>query len=182
MNFRERLVYLILSLILLLAALLFLGFAFSILPLEQVDAYISYLYGNLYGALIALLVLIISLWLFSKSFKAKENAKLITQSTPQGEYMVSFTALESMVLRSSKEIEGVKELEPQIIYSDGNLIIFIKTVFFSGYEIPAVSQQLQENVKNYIEEMAGISVFTVKIFIENVAEQGINRIPREKEV
>lgn len=182
MTFRERLINLLFSIILFLAALLFLSFAFSILPLGQVDFYISYLYGNLYGALIALVVLIISLWLFSKSFKTKESAKMITQSTPQGEYMVSFTALESMVLKASKEIEGVKDLEPQIIYSDRKLSIFIKTVVFSDYEIPTVSQQLQESVKSYVEEMAGISVFTVKIFVENVSEQGLNRIPREKEV
>lgn len=182
MQLRERLIYLLFSIVLFLTAILFMGLAFSIWPFEQIDFYIDFLYGNLYGALIALFVLLISLWLLSKSFKPKETEKLITGSTAHGDYMVSFTALESMVLRASKNIEGIKELEPQIIFRDGNLSILIKAVVVSDYEIPEVSQQVQESVKNYIEEMAGVTVSAVKIFIENVIEQGLNRIPREKEV
>jgi len=182
LQLRERLIYLLFSIVLFLTAILFMGLAFSIWPFEQIDFYIDFLYGNLYGALIALFVLLISLWLLSKSFKPKETEKLITGSTSHGDYMVSFTALESMVLRASKNIEGIKELEPQIIFRDGNLSILIKAVVVSDYEIPEVSQQVQESVKNYIEEMAGVTVSAVKIFIENVIDQGLNRIPREKEV
>lgn len=182
MQLRERLIYILFSIVLFLTALLFIGFAFSIWPFEQINFYIEFLYGNLLGALIALFVLLISLWLLSKSFKPKETERLITQKTPHGDYMVSFMALESMVLKASKEIEGIKDIEPQIIYRDGKLSILIKAVIVTEYEIPEVSQQVQESVKTYIEEMAGITVSAVKIFIENVIDQGLNRIPREKEV
>ena len=182
MQLRQRLIYILFSIVLLLAALLFMGLALSIWPFEQITLYVNLLYGNLYGALAALLILIISLWMLSKSFKPRETERLITRSTPHGDYMVSFTALESMVLTAVKGVEGIKDIEPQIQHKDQNLSILIKAVIVSDYEIPKVSQQVQESVKSYIEETAGVTVSGVKIFIENVLDQGLNRVPREKEV
>lgn len=183
MQFKERFIYIIVALIFLFLAALSFIFSFSLIPLTEIETSISSAYGNWQAAVIGLLIFVVGLWLLSKSFKTSEPLKFITQHTEQGEFMISFSALESMVLKAAKEIEGLRDLQPKIIYKDGRLGILLKVSLSSDYRIPSLCETVQKKVKSYVEEMSGVSVAEIKIYIEDVAKDtSLSRISRVNEV
>ncbi|PKM84073.1 MAG: hypothetical protein CVU88_00100 [Firmicutes bacterium HGW-Firmicutes-13] len=182
MQFRERIIYFIMALIFLLLSALSFIFSFSLISLAEIERILNSAYGNWQGAVIGLLIIIVGLWLFAKSFKSREPLKFVTQNTKHGQFMISFSALESMVLRAAKEIEGLRDLQPQIIFKEGRLNILLKVSLISDYQIPSLSEVIQEKVKNYVEEMSGVPVEEVKIFIENVVNDSSPRISKEQGV
>ncbi len=181
MQFRQRLVYFFAALLLFLLAALFIAFSFSLVPFREVEYFLSVIYGNWQVAAAGLVIAIFSLWLLSKSFKKKEPVKAISQNTAHGQYMISFIAIESMILRSMKRIEGLREVHPKIVVKDNKIDILLKIVVASDYQIPAISNDIQETVKNYVEEMGGVTVNQIKVFIDNVIAEGSPPAPRPGE-
>lgn len=180
MQLRQRAVYIFAALILLLIAALFIIFSFSLLPFEEVEHFLSVIYGSWQVAAAALVVAIFSLWLLSVSIKKKEPLKIITQHTAHGQFMISFMALESMILKSVKKIEGLREVHPKIKTKDGQVDILLKIIIASDYQIPAISNKIQETVNSYLEEMGGITVNEIKIYIENVVSEASSPTSKER--
>ncbi len=172
MQFRQRLVYFFAALLLFLLAALFIAFSFSLLPFREVEYFLSLIYGNWQFAAAGLVIAVFSLWLLSISLKKKEPVKAISQNTVHGQYMISFMAIESMILRSVKRIQGLREVHPKIVTKDNEIDILLKIVVASDYQIPAISNDIQEKVKNYVQEMGGVTVNQIKIFIDNVVAEG----------
>ncbi|RQD76535.1 MAG: alkaline shock response membrane anchor protein AmaP, partial [Candidatus Syntrophonatronum acetioxidans] len=149
--------------------------SFSIYPQQELESIFSNIYGSWQGAAAGLIIVIIGLWAFSKTLKTKESPRVIYKSTSLGQYMISFAALESMVIKAAKNIEGFKDLQPGIIARDNKLSVQIKGSIAEGYQIPDLCEKVQEEVKNYLEEMSGITIEAVRVFVENVAPDNTSR-------
>ncbi len=172
---RERFLHIVLAIILLTAASLLFALSFSIYSPHEVETVIKTIYGNWQGAAAGIIIVVFGLWVLSKTFKTKESPRIIYRSTPQGQYIISFSALESMVIKAAKKVEGFIDLQPGIIPRENKLNVLIKGSIAEGYQIPALCEEVQETVKEYLEEMSGITVEEVKVFIENVAPGNTSR-------
>lgn len=178
MPLKERFFCFILALFLLLAAAFSFIISFSIYAQEEIEGILRNIYGNWQVAALGFAIVIIGLWILSKTFKTKEKPRMIYKSTPQGQYMISFSALESMVIKAAKNVEGLKDLQPIIVTRDNKLKVLIKGSIAEGYQIPALCEELQEAVKNYLEEMSGVMVEETRVLIENVVADNSTNFTR----
>lgn len=181
MRFRDRLFNFFLALILLLAAGIFLVFSFSYVPTSEILYVISLFYGSWLGVITGIVLVLISLWCFSRCFKGRDRAGSISRKTPYGHYVIGFPALESMILKSAGELEGIKEIKPQISARKEKLVILLKMSIMSDYPVPSLSRETQETVKKYLEEMSGIPVEEIKVAIDNVVPGGTGGNREKKE-
>jgi len=99
----------------------------------------------------------------------------IVSFTELGEVRISFQAIESMVLTASRKIKGVLEVNTQIDSSEQGLIIYLRIKTIPDLPIPGLVGSLQEEVRRYVQEISGASVAEVKVLVENLAQEKIQR-------
>lgn len=98
----------------------------------------------------------------------KSEVRSIVQFNELGEVRVAFAAIENMVLRISRQVKGIRETETRILYTDQGLDIFLKLKVLPDMQIPALVDELQGRVKDYVEDITGASVAEVKVLVENI--------------
>ncbi|MBO8168197.1 MAG: alkaline shock response membrane anchor protein AmaP [Thermoanaerobacteraceae bacterium] len=142
--------------------------------------YMQYAFNNtntrwIIGVVSALLLLI-GLNLFFSNFHRKSVLPSVVHHTRLGEVRVSLTALENLVHRASRQVSGVKEIKPRIRPSEEGIIVLIQAVLLPDQNIPETSQQLQQQVKDYLQQAAGLDVVEVKVMVQNVSHEAKVRV------
>lgn len=116
------------------------------------------------GAL--LLIAIILLVLGFRRSKGPGNAVL--KGSEYGEVAISIAAIENMVLRTVQQTQGIKDVSRQVSFTQDGLIINVKIMVMPDVAMPNLTSELQSKIKEYVEEITGITVHEVKVMVENI--------------
>jgi len=136
--------------------------------------------GNLeYTALGFLLFIlgIIFLAFSSHGGKKKEGGTIIS-FTEIGEIRISFKAIENMVLTVSRKVKGIREVSTRIDFVEQGLVIYMRIKVLPDIPIPGLVKELQTKVKEYVQEISGSNVAEIKVLVENIAQEKIEKIIR----
>ena len=128
------------------------------------------------GAL--LLVVGVVLLVFSAKGSKKERSSAegtIVSFTETGEIRISFRAIESMVLNASRKIKGVREVNTRLNFTEQGLVIYLRIKVIPDMPIPTLVDELQNKVRAYVQEISGSSVAEVKVLVENIAQEKIEK-------
>ena len=115
------------------------------------------------GMLVIALILII-LGLRSR----KKPANAVMKGSEYGEVAISIQAIENMVSRVVQQTQGIKEDSRQVSFTQDGLVIKVKIRVMPDVPMPGVTGELQSKVKEYVEEITGITVHEVKVNVENI--------------
>jgi len=55
-------------------------------------------------------------------------------------------------------------------------MVLLEAVFLPDQNIPEISQQLQQQVKDYLQEAAGLDIIEVKVMVQNVSHEAKVRV------
>lgn len=122
------------------------------------------------------LVFFISLSIVIRSFRSKRERVSAVHDTSLGQIRISLPALENLILRSAKKIEGIREVKPILHNSQGNLAIKLRVQIAPDIKIPEVSEELQKVVKDYLKRTAGINVQEIKVLVNKVSWDTKSRV------
>ncbi|OPX86571.1 MAG: hypothetical protein A4E53_03005 [Pelotomaculum sp. PtaB.Bin104] len=86
-----------------------------------------------------------------------------------GQVHISLQAIENLVLKVVAQVNGVREVRPKIISDPQGVGIQVRAVVTPDLNIPAVSVEIQQLIKEKVFEVTGINVGSVKMFVENIA-------------
>lgn len=178
----------VIGIILLIGGLLF---AFLTLGVFQGTMFLGYNLNHLihnysYTALgfLVLLVGVLLIALFTSGRSAKKNEETakdggnIVSFTEIGEVRISFKAVENMVLAAARKVNGIREVSTRIDATEQGLLIYIKAKIIPDLPIPALASELQAKVRDYVQEISGSNVSEIKVLVENIAQDKIQRNPR----
>ena len=118
------------------------------------------LYGRWETSIIGLVLLLISLKLFFLNIKTNRNPGTSLHNGELGEISITLKAIESLVQKVIGEIEDIKDAKVKIHKQNGGISIILKITISHDVIIPDMTKELQSNIKNYIENTAGISLQT----------------------
>lgn len=93
-----------------------------------------------------------------------------------GEISITLPAVETLVKKAAFQIRGVREVKPLIKCTPSGIAVLIRVVMQPGIVIPNVGQELQNSVKDYLEQTAGLRVVEVKVLITNVSQESKGRV------
>jgi len=129
--------------------------------------------GQEEAALVGLVLLVLGLILVGTSLRGVSSGEggkqqSIALYNQNGEINISFQAVENMALRVSREIHGIRDTSTKVKYTDEGLTIVLKVKVLPDMEIPPLSSDLQQKVKEYVEEKTGTPVNEVRITVENI--------------
>lgn len=170
----DKLLLFIYSLIILAASFAALGIAAGVVPEDDaLDFVREELYGG-WGVRTAVIVvsaitLLISLrFLYVALRRGGGAAASIDQRTEIGDIRISLETVENLALKAASRQRGVQDLRARIRVTDAGVDISIRAVVDGDSPIPALTEEMQRAVRDYVEEITGIPVANVAVFVANI--------------
>ena len=169
----DKLLLFIYSLIILAASFAALGAASGIIESSDAIASVRSLYDG-WGVRTAVIIvsavsLLISLrFLYIALRRGGGAAPSIDQRTDFGDIRISLETVENLALKAASRQRGVQDLRARIRVTDAGIDISIRAVVDGDSPIPSLSEEIQRSVKDYVEEITGIPVANVAVFVANI--------------
>ncbi|NQX58898.1 alkaline shock response membrane anchor protein AmaP [Paenibacillus qinlingensis] len=171
----DRLLLLFYSLIIFVASIFVLFTASSWIPLDQASETLSHFYyekSYAYpGIVISLILLLISVrFLIVTLRRGRSQAPSIDQRTDFGDIRISIETVENLSLKAAGRTKGAKDLRARVRVNQSGLEITIRTIVDGESSIPELTEDMQGTVKSYIEDITGIPVASVTVFVANIVQ------------
>lgn len=160
-----------------LAIMIFAGFVISIaLPVFYSEAQLIqiihllrsdvWVYGTLIGmGVLFILISIRLIWISLRRSSGLEPG--IDRTNDFGAIRISLSTIKEIAINAGRTVEGVHDLTAQVYFNetDSKVGIALKMVVDGKTQIQKLSESLQENVKNQVESIAGVTVAYVSIYV-----------------
>ena len=146
---------------------------FPRLGLETFGFY--WLEGNYTYTALGFLILIVGVLPIAFFSGKKKEIGSIISFNELGEVRISFRALENIVLTASRKVKGIREVNAHLHTTEQGLVIYLRIKPIPDLPIPPLVRELQETVKNYVQEISGSAVAEVKVLVENISQEKIQR-------
>jgi uncharacterized alkaline shock family protein YloU len=85
-----------------------------------------------------------------------QRERTIAFANPSGQVTIALSAVEDLITRLLRPIPEIKEVRPDVIAGKRGIEIDLRLVLRSEANIPELTMQLQETVKNKVQELLGI--------------------------
>lgn len=146
----------------------------NIVPYNVISTYADLIAKNSDYSKIAfatvILFFIVSLgFLFSGTSKSKDKSA-IEKKSQLGTIMISLNSIESIILSAVKQMDGVMDVKVSLNNNKDSVEIKINAVVTPERSIPELSAIMQARTKEAVESIAGVTVSTVEVFVEDVVQ------------
>jgi len=178
------LIYLIFSVV---VGTLFIAFSLQLIELNEISFHINELYYNSNARITIAttgIVLILIAILFARSIsERREREKTIAFNNPSGQVTITLFAVEDLIRKIGHELPQIKEIRPDVVATKKRgLQVRIRLILKSATNIPDFTSQLQEMVRNRMQEILGIEEqINVKIHIAKILTQQEKQRGNKKE-
>lgn len=154
----------------------------QVVPLDVFQRELFYLYGRWDFAFIGLVFFIVSLrLLFSGLSLRQRRAAGIVKAGKMGELRISFEAIHHMVQYVVYQIQGIQDIRTKVNNTPEGVLLHLELVISPGTNLSAITLEVQEKVKEYIETMVDIPVKEVQVSIGCVSN-GRKKMEEKKRV
>ncbi|CAM4311142.1 alkaline shock response membrane anchor protein AmaP [Saccharibacillus endophyticus] len=121
-------------------------------------------------AALAVLILISLRMLYVSLRRGRAHLHSVDQRTDLGEIQISVETIENLCLKAAARVKGVKEPRTRIRMTEPGLDVQIRTVVDGEYPIPALTDEIQRGVKEFVQEITGIPVASVSVYVAGVVQ------------
>lgn len=171
----DKLLLFIFSLAVLVASCTLLFCAFGWISYDSLGNFAHNVYYDLKTALIfisltVIMALISIRFLYITFRRSRANVPSIDQRTDYGDIRISMETVENLSLKAARRTRGVKDLKARVKVSQAGLEIVIRAIVDGESSIPQLTEEMQSGVKSHIEEITGIPVAVVTVFVANIQQ------------
>ena len=145
-------------------------------PLEYIKLGLSTPQNRVVVGTLAILLIVIALLLLFAGLKSpaiRKNDSVIINSELNGQVSITVPAIKLIIMKAVKKVEGVKDIKPSVSSSEEGLVVYLHMMINPEHNVPEMSKNLQQVVKQYLEEIGGLQVSQVKVLVDdfNVANR-----------
>jgi uncharacterized alkaline shock family protein YloU len=156
-----------------LISIIMIGTGFGWIHPDFVNGFIIRLFNEieylLVWELFFALLLLLSIRFFFYFLIPNRREDSIDQRTDFGDVRISLETIEALALKAAGRFRGVKDIKARIKIEAAGLQIFLKFSVEGTQSIPELSEEMQKAVQHHVEEITGLSIQTVTIYITGVA-------------
>ncbi|HOJ76502.1 MAG TPA: alkaline shock response membrane anchor protein AmaP [Bacillota bacterium] len=159
--------------------LIFVSIVFFLIVIGQAGFIIDYLNNLQTGReliwiwSISFITLLLGFLSLAMALQRRREEPTITHDTQFGEVQITVSAIESLALRSTKQVKGVKDAHVGIRAGKNELNVlldvFIEITVFPDLSVPKISEEIRTKVNDYILETVGIKANSIQVFVTKVA-------------
>ncbi|MDQ1909525.1 alkaline shock response membrane anchor protein AmaP [Paenibacillus sp. GD4] len=170
----DRLLLVLYSLAVLLVSLVVLTAAFGLISFNQAGNFAHDVYYDLDTALVfisaTVIIALLSIrFLYISLRRGRAAVPSIDQRNEFGDIRISLETVENLSLKAANRTRGVRDLRSRVRVNQAGLELEIRAIVEGDSPIPQLTEEMQSNVKQHIEDITGIPVASVTVFIANIA-------------
>ncbi|HEX7058210.1 MAG TPA: alkaline shock response membrane anchor protein AmaP [Bacilli bacterium] len=171
----DRVLLLLYSITVLAASVTLMAYGFHWIHADKTLDFISTVYEDTNSRIVlatgAVLLLLVSLrFLYISVRRNYTSVPSIDQRTDFGDIRISLETVENLSLKSAARIKGVKDLKARVNVSDAGLEITIRAIVDGENSIPLLTEEVQRQVKGHVEEITGVPVAFVSVYVANIIQ------------
>ncbi|WP_411347402.1 alkaline shock response membrane anchor protein AmaP [Paenibacillus sp. WLX2291] len=118
---------------------------------------------------IAVVLFLLSIRFFYVSIRTERgNLNAVHQHTEFGDIQISLETIENMTLKVAGRTRGVRDLKTRVRVIESGLDITIRAVVDGETPIPSLTETMQKTIHTEIEQITGIPVSNVSVYIANI--------------
>ncbi|CAM4267851.1 alkaline shock response membrane anchor protein AmaP [Paenibacillus phoenicis] len=122
----------------------------------------------------AILLLLISIRVFYISVsRDRSSATSIDQRNEYGDIQISVDTIENLAYKAASRVRGIKEVKTRIRITESGLEIVVRALVDGETSIPALTEEVQKQVHDRVEEITGIPVSYVSVYIANLVHSPV---------
>lgn len=128
---------------------------------------------------VAALLFILSIRFFYISVRRDRNSlPSIDQRTDYGDIQISIETIQNLSYKAASRVRGIKEVKTKIRITDAGLEIMVRAMVDGETSIPSLTEEVQKQVHDHVEEITGIPVSYVSVYIANIVQSTVmkNRV------
>lgn len=128
---------------------------------------------------VCILLLAVSLrFLFLRGPQGDPAAVVLRRA--EGDVSIALQAVEQMASRIARQIRGVDELRATVRPNGERVAIRLKVMVKPDVAVPPLIDQLQQSVREYVEQTSGLGVSDVRVHVSGVAGEVLWRGGRDR--
>lgn len=131
--------------------------------------YIS-MYWQAYIVVVIILIMI-GIRLFWVSIWPSGNHQAVVHDGALGQVRIALGAIENLVEKVVAQNSGIKEVKARVMGVPQGIGIIVRATVTPDIKIPEVSDAIQQQVKERVLEVTGITVHNVRILVESISSQ-----------
>ena len=171
----DKLLLFLYSIVIIIISLFMAGVGFGWISKDMLNDGITYMYEHdaiqITVITISAVFLLISVrFLFVSLYRGSATSPSIDQRTDFGDIRISIETIENLALKAASRQRGVKDLRARIKVTDAGLEVVLRTVIDGETSIPELTEEIQSAVKTHVEEITGMPVANVAVFVANVIQ------------
>ncbi|MFW5981099.1 MAG: alkaline shock response membrane anchor protein AmaP [bacterium] len=174
MNLLYRMVIFIMAIIFMFVSILLTFYAVGLADYDFFADILYQVYERWEFAILFLLLFAASVWVVYP-IVANDIKTTVISKSELGEIDISIDALDTLVNNIALEQEGVVAIKNRLSTKEDKLMIDLTAKIFPSKNIPEITTNLQTLVKSYIEDITGVTVGEVKILVDTVTANGIEK-------
>ncbi|KXS37002.1 MULTISPECIES: alkaline shock response membrane anchor protein AmaP [unclassified Candidatus Frackibacter] len=177
MQVLDRIIIVIFAILLMFVSLVMMLSTFELIPQEYITNLIYQNYGQIEMGIVGLIFFIIAIRILRSLVRGNDhNRNAIVRENSLGQVRLSLSAIDALVREVVTKTRGVKELESRLRVNEEGLIIFLEVVVTPDINIPELTEDLQEQIREYLGRTTGVVANNIEILVDNIAQDSNLRV------
>lgn len=98
---------------------------------------------------------------------SKKTVTVPIEGSMIGNIGITIPAITVMIMMAVKTVPGVREIKPKVVNSPTGLVIDLHMMINPEYKVPTMSMDIQNAVKEHLEEIGGLKIATVRVLVDD---------------
>ena len=176
-KFFNNMIFMLFIILLLIFSLKCFLIAFNVIQqgflVKIISQILSLIYSNFSNqillGLLGLLLFFIALYLIWLKQKMIQQLPAVKIATDDGEIKITTGSLERIILNILEDIEGVKEIKPDIqVQKNGGIRAILQLVVSPDCNIPDTAHSIQRKLKEELPRISGVEAKEIKIIVNKI--------------
>ncbi|MFW5687025.1 MAG: alkaline shock response membrane anchor protein AmaP [Halanaerobium sp.] len=169
----------LIALILIVLTITLSLYGFGLLSAGFIPGLIARTYNSWQAAVVYLVFLLMSLFVIYPYFTDKKFKSTRLLSSESGDITITISAISNLIKDRVKEKERFEDIKVKLEEQEEGLKIILSGKLSVPGNLPAISENIQHDLKSYIKKTTGIEVAKVQIRIDDVRKD--NNLPEDVE-
>ncbi len=159
------------------ASFILIGIAFGWTdPLMFLHGYLLKYVNSWLIGITGAVTFLVALSLLVSVFYVKPVKDTMVHQTSMGAIRITLPALENLVAKAAKSVHGVRDVKINLKLQQDSVAIMIKAQILPDLNIPAITEEMQKKVKEYIAKTAAIDVLDVRVIVNKISWEVKSRV------
>lgn len=158
----------LIALVLVVLTITFSLYSFGVLSASFLPDFIASAHNSWQLGLVSLIILAMALLVIYPYFIDQKFKSTKLLSSESGDISITISALSNLIKDRIKEKEKIDNIKVKLKEVEAGLVIILKGDLTVPGDLPMISENIQRDLKTYIEETTGIQVEKVQFRINNV--------------